>query len=356
MPHSPRSASRRLSLLTLLCLLTMVFAGACNKSDDESWVPIDVDKPSRKTSKKAKKTAKKRKSTKSKAGKKAKSKPKPTASDYPAPAAEAQRIERSDTSHLQARARKIHQRLVDALPTKTRANLEKVPFVFDKRKGHVNAFAACIRKLGPVLSVSNGLMQVQAQLSRARAVDEVFGTSKFNEYIQLVAKRRILTPARDFISASQDQDAHKRSRQAQLLDEGLAFVIGHELAHHHLSHTGCIGADAQQLTTADLGRLFARKLPGFNQPNELAADVYGIQNVLTASTKTASWSEQGALLMLRFFAARTNMSLSQSVVFGFERTHPHPDVRTPVIKETASTYRLTGGAQLPSLPNIGLGR
>jgi predicted Zn-dependent protease len=101
------------------------------------------------------------------------------------------------------------------------------------------------------------------------------------------------------------------------------------------------------VTSADLGRLLTRRAPLFNQPNELASDVYGTENALRAG-----YHEEGALLMLRFFRARTRQSLSDALVFGFERTHPHPDVRIPAVEQTARTWRLSGGRSLPKLPNV----
>jgi predicted Zn-dependent protease len=95
-------------------------------------------------------------------------------------------------------------------------------------------------------------------------------------------------------------------------------------------------------------------VPLFNQPNELASDVYGIQNVLQAGKDGQGWKEDGALLMLRAFRARTRQSLQDSLVFGFERTHPHPDLRIPVVEQTARTWRLSGGRSLPKLPNVRL--
>jgi hypothetical protein len=261
----------------------------------------------------------------------------------------ARAIETADAEHLAERARRIHRELVAALPGRERKLVEGIPFVIDDSRGSVNAFAACLKDGRALVVLSEGLMQVQAQLARARATDEKFGTRKLAEYLTQLSRSRALRPPRDFISAAHERDPEKRARQRQLLDEGLAFVIGHELAHHRLSHTGCVGRDHDEVTTADLGRLLSRKAPMFNQPNELASDVYGIENVLRTDE---GWSEDGALLMLRFFRARTRQSLRNALVFGFERTHPHPDIRIPAVEQTARTWRLTGGRSLPKIPNL----
>jgi hypothetical protein len=37
------------------------------------------------------------------------------------------------------------------------------------------------------------------------------------------------------------------------------------------------------------------------------------------------------------------------ILFDFEASHPAPQIRTPVIQQTANTWRLTGGQGLPLL-------
>ena len=358
-------------LLAALALTTP----ACKKS--ESWTPIDVsgaddDKPTKRSRKKSSKKKGKfakssKKSKRSKKKKNSKKSKKSKRSKGPVDHERAALIERSDVKHLEERARAIHAKLLKVLPSADRSNMSAVPFIFDTRPGMVNAFAACTRKGQAVISISHGIMQVQAQLARVQAVDEVFKTHKFKSYLNLATGKSTvgvgdvllgrsrgrpqLVPPKGFISSERDRNSDKRRRQAQLLDEGLAFVIAHELAHHRLSHTGCVGKDRRKLTTSDIGRVVARKLPGFNQPNELASDVYGIHNTMAADH---DWKEAGAMLLLRYFKARTKLSLKDSVRHTFERTHPHPDVRIPVVKDTAFAFRLTGGRVLPTLPSVAL--
>ncbi len=355
-------------------LLAVTATSPSCKKDSESWTPIDVsspndDKPNKRTSKKrsSKRSNTNKRSKTKKHSKKSKHRKKNKRSKGPVNHEQAALIERSDVKHLEERARAIHAKLLAVLPTGDRHNLSTVPFIFDPRPGMVNAFAACTRRGKAVISISHGIMQVQAQLARAQAVDKYFKTQKFKAYLNLVTGkgtagigdllrghrrgRPRLLPNKGFISSKHEHDEKKRRLQAQLLDEGLAFVIAHELAHHRLSHTGCVGKDRGKLTTSDFGRLLSRKVPGFNQPNELAADVYGIHNTMAADHQ---WKEAGAMLLLRFFKARTKLSLKDSVKFTFERTHPHPDVRIPVVKDTAFAFRLTGGRVLPTLPAVAL--
>jgi hypothetical protein len=60
------------------------------------------------------------------------------------------------------------------------------------------------------------------------------------------------------------------------------------------------------------------------------------------------WTEGGALLTMRFFASLDRWS-PVDILFGFERTHPPPQIRKPIIQQTASAWRATGGAPLPWL-------
>lgn len=144
------------------------------------------------------------------------------------------------------------------------------------------------------------------------------------------------------------------ARQHELLDEQIAFVMGHELAHHHLGHTGCAnGGGSKGVTPGTFGRLMTRVLPAFNQPNEIASDVAGVNNLLTAGSRRQGyrWTEGGAVLTVDFFAALDQLTPAV-ILFGFEMTHPHPVVRRPIIIQTANTWRSTGGTGF-TLPGFG---
>lgn len=340
-------------LCTLAAMLfAMSLSTGCDRDEGTDWTPITFDDD-----------AADPKQGKQRGKKKAPDADEPTPAAKPSPAAkptsqsaarDGLAIEQSDRTHLRERSRRVHQLLLSALPASDRKLVEDIPLVVDDQRGSVNAFAACLKDGRALVAVSDGLMQVQAQLARAQATDEIFSTNKLEAYLAQLSRSSNLMPPSGFIDAQQDADPRKRARQAQLLDEGLAFVIGHELAHHRLSHTGCVGRDRGQVTSADVARMLSQKVPLFNQPNELASDVYGVQNLLRAGADGTGWTEGGGLLMLRFFRARTQQSLQDALVFGFERTHPHPDVRIPVVEQTARAFRLSGGRSLPNLPQLGL--
>jgi hypothetical protein len=256
-----------------------------------------------------------------------------------------------DIDWLQYEAGGVMGELIAALPPAARARVTGIPFVSDPTVGEVNAFAACDDQGLPLMAISDGLLDVEAHIARYRAIDELFGTRKVEEYEQLLAQNQrpnqpVYRPGPGFTSPAQDLDPRKLARQREIFDEQLAFVLGHELAHHHLGHTGCANGQgvSRGVTAGDLGRLLSRTIPLFNQPNEVAADVAGVQNLLTAGSRRQSsrWTEGGAVLTLEFFAAMDRLTPA-SILFAFERTHPLPQLRLPIVLSTANAWRLTGG-------------
>lgn len=267
-----------------------------------------------------------------------------------------------DINWLRNEANNTLSELIAALPTASRGRVDNIPFYADPTVGEVNAYAACDDQGLPLMAITDGLLQIEAYTAQFRATDEIFGTQKLDSYLKLVAqyqrpKQPIVTPPAGFIDPAQNADARKVARQHQLMDEQLAFVLGHELAHHYLGHTGCANGTGKRsgISANDVGRLLARVVPAFNQPNEIAADVAGTQSLLTAGSKRADyrWNEEGALLTLDFFA-RLDQLTPASILFGFASTHPHPLVRRPIVQQTANNWRQSGGTgfQLPGLPNI----
>jgi hypothetical protein len=166
----------------------------------------------------------------------------------------------------------------------------------------------------------------------------------------------VVRPPIGFVDPLQHIDGRKVARQHQLFDEQVAFVLGHELGHHHLGHLGCTAPGGTGATAAQLGRLLSRALPAFNQPNEIAADIAGTNNTLDAGkrrTQGHRLTEGGAMLTLDFFAGLDRFTPS-TVVFNFERSHPHPLLRKPIVAQTANNWRNTGGVGFPfPIPGFG---
>jgi predicted Zn-dependent protease len=126
----------------------------------------------------------------------------------------------------------------------------------------------------------------------------------------------------------------------------IAFTFGHELSHHYLGHTGCAnGDDRPPATLQDLAMLLARgasRVPLFNQPNELAADQWGIINTLETGKARPStqyrFTERGGLLLLDFFS-RIEMSAGMNDPFvAFITSHPNSRFRFQNVQQIAQTW------------------
>lgn len=256
-----------------------------------------------------------------------------------------------DLGFLRGRAQGVLAELVQNLPAAQQGRVQGIPLIVDSEVGEVNAFAACTRGGKAAMAISDGLLEIQAHLAQALAIDELFGSRKVDDYVRLIAQHQrpktpIVRPAPGFFDPAQTADGRKVRRQHEVLDEQLAFVLGHELAHHYLGHLPCTSGPG--LSAADIGIVLSDAVPLFNQPNELGADMAGINNVLTTGARRAGYrfTEGGALLTMRFFSGVDQFSAAD-ILFGFERTHPPPAVRSPVIQQTAAAWRAAGGQGLP---------
>jgi hypothetical protein len=259
-------------------------------------------------------------------------------------------VNNHDLVFLRGRAQQILNSLVAALPAQQQARVNGIPIVVDSSPGEVNAFASCSGG-SAAMAITDGLLQIQSQLARFRAYDELAGTNKVGEYIGVIArsarpKQALPEVPAGFVDARFDLDPRKVTRQYQVLDEELAFVMGHELGHHYLGHLPCTAVTP--LSLAQLGAVLANAVPAFNQPNEVAADMVGINNTLTMGSRRPDYhlTEGGALLTMQFFAGLDQLT-PNDLLFGFERSHPPPQLRTPIIQQTAASWRATGGVGLP---------
>lgn len=276
--------------------------------------------------------------------------PPPAPAPVPAPVAN-DPINADDIAWMRSRAAEVMHELVMALPAAEQQRVQSIPLIADTTVGEVNAFAACTSTGKGIVAVSDGLYDIAAHLAEAKANDEIFHTHTLDAYMQLVAKNQkpnqpIVEPPPGFFPPAEQVDARKVARQHVLFDEEIAFVIGHELGHHYLGHLNCTGQGA--VTPADVARVLSSAVPLFNQPNEFAADSVGINNVLTAGAhrQGAHWTEEGAILLMQFFE-RIEQLTPANILFTFDRTHPPPQLRIPVIEQTANAWRATGGKGLP---------
>ncbi len=281
--------------------------------------------------------------------------PPPAATPLPPVAAPAtyDPINAVDITFLRGRAQAVLGELVANLPAAQQQRVQGIPLIPDTEVGEVNAFAACTERGKAVMAISDGMLDISAHLAQARAIDEIFGLRKVDEYIAFVARTQrpdspVVRPAPGFFDPAQSVDPRKVQRQHQLLDEQIAFVLGHELAHHYLGHLPCTAGGA--VTLSEVNRVLADAVPLFNQPNEAAADAAGVNNVLTTGSRRQGYrfTEGGALLTMQFFGGVDQLS-PLDILFGFERSHPPPAGRTVVIQQTANAFRMTGGQGLPIL-------
>jgi hypothetical protein len=266
-------------------------------------------------------------------------------------------INATEINFLRGKAQQLLTELVANLDAQKKAKVNGIPLIVDDRPGQVNAFAACTSGGKAAMAITDGLLDIEAHLARCKATDEVFGGQKTKQYIQLIAQNQkpnqpIVQPAAGFFDPTQDADGRKVKRQHEILEEQIAFVLGHELGHHYLGHLPCTAGGGAPAPPGSHVR--PRGSPGFNQPNELAADVAGTNNVLTTGSHRGSGyhlTEAGGLLTMEFFSGMDSMS-PIDIVFGFERTHPPPQIRIPVIQQAAASWRSTGGQgwQIPGLP------
>ncbi len=262
-------------------------------------------------------------------------------------------INLTDLTYLRGQAQSLLNELVATLPPPQQSRVAGIPLVVDSTPGDVNAFATCTSGGHAAMAITDGLLDIEAHLSQARATDETFGTHKLADYIQLIvqnqrAKQPIVQPPVGFFDPTQQADGRKVARQHQLLEEQIGFVLGHELAHHYLGHLPCTSAG--QLPLAELGQALSGTVPLFNQPNEIAADASGTNTILTMGFRRTGYhlTEGGALITMQFFAGLEQFSAAD-VLFTFQNTHPPALLRAPIIQQTAAAWKLTGGRGLPYL-------
>jgi hypothetical protein len=251
-------------------------------------------------------------------------------------------INQLDIVYLRQSAKTVLEELIAALPDKERGLMSAVPLVTEDEPGFVNAFASCKRR-EPKMAISDELLRIQAHLARSRATDEIFGTTKFDEYLQFLTenvkpKQKVPQPPTGFYTSEQDTEGRKVKRQHELFEEELAFVMGHEIAHHYLGHTGCVGTPHPLV---QLGTIISGRLPIFNQPFEIAADSQGTENLLNAGARRPGykWTEGGGMMMLSFFASLERIKADDSILFAFVLSHPPSGVRLPIVTQAAERWR-----------------
>jgi hypothetical protein len=251
----------------------------------------------------------------------------------------------------QGEAQAVMQELEASLSPTNRQLVAGIPLEFDPNPNDVNAFAGCSDQGAPFLAGTEGLLEAIDGISQTKATDELFGTRTYDAYVSAVAPRLVSNQGGSamlqagVIPPQFWLDPRRISRAHEIFDEIVAFTFGHELAHHYLGHTGCAHGQPPGLPPAvgDLGRIVTTVIPGLNQFNENAADQNGCFNVLDAgrarSGNAFRWTEEGGIMLFDFFASLDQASGGAPLV-SFNRTHPHPLLRIPIVRADALAWRM----------------
>lgn len=277
----------------------------------------------------------------------ARSEPPARGSLPPAPAGSFDTQGHLTRAFIENRATLVHGSLVSALGQQEKAQAQPIPFRIARDESEPNAAAGCTKSSNQaVMLITSAMLTLAAGISEAKAYDELSNTNTVDSYVnsvisQVRAKQPITAPSSSLFTGPNVLDQHKLSRQVHLFDQQVAFILGHELAHHYRGHTGCVtGRSASQVEVDDASRILARTVPLFSQPREVEADMWGIVNVLEAGAlqSTGSWNEEGALLNLQFFASLRQRGGSNLAMLFFS-THPAPQFRIPIVRQTARQWR-----------------
>lgn len=250
---------------------------------------------------------------------------------------------------------RIVAELIAALPDGSRTKVANMPTVVIEDPKEVNAFAGCNKRGAAFVAITSPLLVFHARAAEARAFDELFHTSHYESFVrgiagEIRAGRAISGPPPGTLPVPQALDPRKLARQKQLFDEQLAFVLGHELAHHYRGHTGCVASPSAGVGPEDLARVLSDAVPFLNQPNEIDSDVQGVHNLLSAGAKQrdGAWTEAGALMTLDLFSRLSSLGID-TVLLGFLMTHPPPQLRIPIVQNAASQWKSSGGKP-PAFP------
>jgi hypothetical protein len=262
---------------------------------------------------------------------------------------------------MNSRAVAVHAMLVNALTGQERVQTQAIPFHVISEAREPNAAAGCTKSSNQaVMLITSAMLVLAAGIAETKAYDEVAGTQTYQTYAdevvrQVQGKLPVGPVPATLLTGPMALDSHKLSRQEHLFDQQIAFIVGHELAHHYRGHTPCVGGrTGAQVETDELMRILANTAPIFSQPREVEADMWGLVNLLEAGgTRPAgSWNEEGALLNLDFFGRLRDRGGDQLAML-FLSTHPAPQLRIPIVQTAARQWRPGWrpiGTDLSSLP------
>lgn len=259
---------------------------------------------------------------------------------------------------MDTRARAINQALVSSLDPRERTQTQTIPFHIVNQAREPNAAAGCTKtSRQAVMLITSAMLVLVAGISEATAFDEVANTKHYNVYAdevvrQVRSKLPVGAVPPTLLTGPMALDTHKLARQEHLFDQQIAFILGHELAHHYRGHTSCVGGrSAAQAEADELTRILAHTVPLFSQPREVEADMWGVVNLLEAGGQRpqGSWNEEGALLNLDFFGRLRQRGGSELAML-FLSTHPAPQLRAPIVRTAVRQWR--PGWRPPATPSV----
>jgi hypothetical protein len=256
---------------------------------------------------------------------------------------------------LEEETQAVHRALVARLDARERERVRGVPLEIVREHEEPNAMAGCTDGRRAVMMITTAMLEIAAGIAEAEAYDEVAGTDTYARYVTRVVDlvrggRRMEGVDPALHPAPHATDPHKLARQRHLFDQQVAFVLGHELAHHYRGHTNCVeGRSEAEIERDQLGQLLAHTVPPFSQPREVEADMWGVTSVLEAGhgRPGGEWTVEGALLNLDFFR-RVGDRGGAELVLAFLSTHPPSAVRLPIVRAAAQQW--SPGWRPPRMP------
>lgn len=250
---------------------------------------------------------------------------------------------------------RVYQALRASLPADARARVATVPFHVVTDPMEPNAAAGCTPgSRAPIVFITTAMLILASGAAETRAYDELAGTHTYEAYAQQVVTSlrsgRPLGPVpAGLLTGPLATDPRRLARARHLFTQQVAFILGHEIAHHHRGHTGCThGTSASREDAEALQRGLADAIPTLEQPSEIEADMWGITSVLEAghAMPGGAWSDEGALLNLDVFRHLSSLA-SGDLEMVFLSTHPPSELRAPIVQSTAQSWA-PGRAPLPT--------
>jgi hypothetical protein len=204
-------------------------------------------------------------------------------------------LSEGDRARLRARSADVWADLISALPKplvpEPRLTHDADPFAVRLASWCSNGF--------PVVAVSDGFLLLVASVVQATVYDLVFRKDSVETLSTAVAQR---LDRGDGLAGLEPQalprtrDPRVLTRQHELFDAALRFLLAHELAHFALGHDPC---SAESKAAQDRHRQGCVE-PAFSYPLEIAADEFAARLLRERASPKYPLRPQGAIAWFRF--------------------------------------------------------